>query len=414
MLPIRRSTFGTALALAAMALAGAATPAHGQFGKRLKNAVKRTAEDRAIQEAVKTENQAIDGAMSGAQGATPDTTAASAAPAPTAATAAPTAASTAPVAGAADTLKPGQGAWANYDFKPGERVLFADDFAGDQVGDFPRRMEFKTGSLEIVEWQGTRFLRANSDSRWFVGVPETLPQRFTMEFDYAIPTGGEVWISFADENKRIQLGGDGTAVVYNNANGVRADGRLPHAKRGDLYRARVLVDGGYMKVYLDDTRLLNVPNAELGRGTRIAFYTDGDATQPSLFGNFRIAAGGRKLYDAIAQQGRVATQGIYFDTGSDRIRPESTPTLKEIGAMLTEHAELKLTIEGHTDDVGQASANQALSEKRAAAVREYLIATYQVDGSRLSAKGLGQSKPAASNATPEGRQQNRRVELVKS
>lgn len=81
----------------------------------------------------------------------------------------------------------------------------------------------------------------------------------------------------------------------------------------------------------------------------------------------------------------MATQGIYFDTASDRIRPESTPTLKEIGAMLKDHADLKLTIEGHTDNVGGAEANQALSDK-----------------------------PAASNDTPEGRQSNRRVELVRS
>jgi OOP family OmpA-OmpF porin len=325
MIRLSRSTLVTALGLAALALAGTGRPAEAQFGRRLKDAVKRTAEDRAIQAAVKTENQAIDGATSGSKG--------------TAAT-------------QADTTT--AAAWANYDFKPGERVLFADDFASDEVGDFPRRMEFKAGALEIVEWQGARLLRTNSDSRWFIGVPETLPERYTMEFDYAIPTGGEVWIWFADQNQRIQFGGDGTAVVYNNANGVRADGRLAGAKRGDLHRARVLVDGSYMKVYLDDTRLLNVPNADLARSAKIAFYTDGDATTPSLFGNFRIAAGGRKLYDAIASEGRAATQGIYFDSGSERIRPESTPTLKEIGAMLADHADLALTIEGHTDDVGQA------------------------------------------------------------
>ncbi len=409
MFRITRSTLATAFALAALALAGTGRPAEAQFGRRLKDAIKHNAEDRVIQKAVQKENQAIDGATASA--ATKATaTAADAA-------GAPAEASQAPVATAitrADTVKPGQGAWANYDFKPGERILFADEFAADEVGDFPRRMEFKAGSLEIVEWHGTRFLRANSDSRWFIPMTESLPERYTMEFDYSIPTGGELWLSFGEENKRIQLGGDGTAVVYNHQNGVRADGRLAAAKRGDMHRARVLVDGAYMKVYLDDTRLLNVPNADLGRGARIAFYTDGDATTPSLFGNFRIAAGGKKLYDAIASQGRVATQGIYFDTGSDQIRPESTPTLKEIGAMLNDHADLRLTIEGHTDDVGRADANQVLSEKRAAAVRQYLIAAYQIDGSRLMAKGLGQSKPAVPNSTPEGRQQNRRVELVKT
>ncbi|HKG32689.1 MAG TPA: OmpA family protein [Gemmatimonadales bacterium] len=105
---------------------------------------------------------------------------------------------------------------------------------------------------------------------------------------------------------------------------------------------------------------------------------------------------------------------MFFDTGSDRIRPESTPTLKEIGTMLKEHPELKLVIEGHTDDVGKPDANQGLSEKRANAVRQYLVDTYQIEGARLQAKGLGQTKPVGSNETPEGRQNNRRVELVKS
>jgi outer membrane protein OmpA-like peptidoglycan-associated protein len=234
-----------------------------------------------------------------------------------------------------------------------------------------------------------------------------------MEVDYSIPSGGAVWISFGDENKRVQFGGDGTAAVYNAETKILANGRLPDGERGALRRARVLVDGAYVKAYLDDTRLLNVPNANLGRANQILFYTDGNAKEPTLFGNFRIAAGGKKLYDALASAGRVATQGIYFDTGSDRIRPESSPTLKEIGAMLQEHADLKLAIEGHTDNVGAAASNQALSEKRAAAVRQALIDTYHVDGARLTAKGLGQTKPAASNDTPEGRQSNRRVELVR-
>jgi len=82
--------------------------------------------------------------------------------------------------------------------------------------------------------------------------------------------------------------------------------------------------------------------------------------------------------------------------------------------MLKEHPELKLVIEGHTDDVGKPDANQGLSEKRANAVRQYLVDTHQIEGARLQAKGLGQTKPVGSNETPEGRQNNRRVELVKS
>ena len=119
------------------------------------------------------------------------------------------------------------------------------------------------------------------------------------------------------------------------------------------------------------------------------------------------------MYDAIRSEGRVATQGIFFDTGSDRIRPESTPTLREIGDMLKEHADLKLVVEGHTDNTGNAAANQSLSEKRAQAIVAYLKSSGGVAADRLQAKGLGQTRPASTNDTVEGRQQNRRVELVK-
>jgi outer membrane protein OmpA-like peptidoglycan-associated protein len=418
-MPIRHRIMSLVGAVALLALAGAATPAEAQFGKKLKDALKQNAENKAVQKAVEEQDKAIDGAaasVAGGDSAKADTTGKTAAAPAASAAAAPGAAAgaAAPAEAKADALKPGEGAWANYDFKPGDRALYVDDFTGDEVGDFPKRMEFKTGALEIVEWQGARYLRATSDSRFFIPVPEMLPERFTMEFDYSIPTGGEVWISFGDENKRVEFGGDGTATVYNQATQILADGRVADGERGKLRRARVLADGKYLKVYLDDTRVLNVPNADLGRANKIQFYTDGDAKSPTLFGNFRIAAGGKKLYDALSTSGRVATQGIYFDTGSDRIRPESTPTLKEIGTMLKDHPELKLTIEGHTDNVGSAASNQTLSEKRAAAVRQALIDLYQVDGARLQAKGLGQTKPAASNDTPEGRQSNRRVELVKS
>ena len=312
--------------------------------------------------------------------------------------------------------KAGEGAWANFDFVPGSRPLVVEDFARDVVGDFPRRFEFKQGALEIVEWKGARWLRATEDSRFYVVLPEILPERFTLEFDAAIPAGG-VWVIFGpDENKRVEFhGGYGEAKIYNAETKIQAFGRYTTKWTPDQVRkVRVMADGRYFKVYVDDKRLLNVPNADMQRSNRIQFYTDGQTDKPSLFANVQVMAGGKRLYDALAESGRVATQGIFFDTGSDRIRPESTPTLKEIGTMLKEHADLKLVIEGHTDNVGQAAANQALSEKRAAAVKQFLVDSYGIDAARLESKGLGASKPAAPNTTNEGRQTNRRVELVKA
>ena len=407
---IRRPVTLLSALLAALALTAAPRTAEAQFGRRLKDAIKRTAEDKAIQKTTDGENKAIDSALSGG----PDTTAAPAAPAAGVKAPGVATAAKADSAAPAEQLKPGEGAWANYDFKPGDRILYASDFSGDEVGDFPKSMEFKSGALETVEWQGSRWLRATADSKFYLMLPENLPERFTMEFDFSIPSNGEVWIYFTpDESRLLSFGGLGTAAVRNSQAGVDGRGGVAKQDAEVVRRARVMGDGKYLKVYLDDTRVLNVPNADMGRSNKILFYTDATAEKPTLFGNFRVAEGGKKLYDALAAKGRVATQGIYFDTGSDRIRPESTPTLKEIGAMLKDHPDLKLAIEGHTDNVGAAAANQALSEKRAAAVRQFLVDSYQVDGARLVARGLGATKPATGNDTAEGRQQNRRVELVK-
>jgi outer membrane protein OmpA-like peptidoglycan-associated protein len=412
-----RFSWLASLAILVSLSAVSTTPADAQFGRRLKDAVKRTAEDKAIQKATDEEGKAIDSALNGgnepARPAATETSPGENKPEAPGANASATDSSGGGEA-AAPQLKPGEGAWANYDFKPGEKILYADDFSADEVGDFPKKMEFKSGAAEIVEWNGSRWLRATSTSKFYITLPDTLPERFTLEFDYSNPSG-EVWISFGDESKRVEFGGNGSAEVINSQAGITANGSYGSDQATEkIRRARLMGDGKYLKVYYDDKRILNVPNADVGRSNKILFHTDATADRPSMFGNFRVAAGGKKLYDALAEKGRVATQGIYFDTGSDRLRPESTPTLKEIGTMLKEHPELKLVIEGHTDNIGKPETNQALSEKRAQAVRQFLVENYQVDAARLQAKGLGQTKPVAGNDTPEGRQNNRRVELVKS
>ncbi len=319
-------------------------------------------------------------------------------------------------AGAAATaqVKPGQGAWANYDFVPGDKPIFVDDFSKDNVGDFPRRFEFRSGNMEIVEWQGQRWLRSGGHDVFGITLPETLPERFTMEFDLT-GSGNGMEINFTNEQP---ASGPHLAInahsAYLIADPIRGEGQLTVNTSEAPVKIRISVDGKYLKLYANEHRALNVPNANLGRSNHIYINMNGWSPEdPRMIANIRIFAGGKKLYDAIAEKGRVATQGIFFATGSADLAPESTPTLKEIGQMLNEHADLSLTIEGHTDNVGSAEANQTLSEKRAAAVKAYIVSTFGIAESRLDSKGLGASKPAASNDTPEGRQQNRRVELVK-
>jgi OmpA-OmpF porin, OOP family len=313
---------------------------------------------------------------------------------------------------------PGEGAWVNYDFKPGDRVLFYDDFTSDEFGNFPHRLELVEGNMEVAEWRGGRYLRSTGLGEIAIPLPETLPERFTFEMDVyhgaRRNSWGDVTARFAERTTGVvpvvQVNWTRGGVLSTGQNAITEVGQ---EKFKDAFvPIRVMGDGKYVKVYMGDKRVANLPNGDLGRANRIWVSIPGSDESPAYVGNIRVAAGGKKLYDALSASGRVATHGILFDTGSDHIRAESTPTLKEMVAMLTEHPDLSLTIEGHTDNVGDAQANMALSAKRADAVKTYLVGK-GVSADRLTTKGLGATKPAAANTTAEGRQQNRRVELVK-
>jgi len=117
------------------------------------------------------------------------------------------------------------------------------------------------------------------------------------------------------------------------------------------------------------------------------------------------------MLDALNRDGHVALY-INFDTGKSTIKPESKPIIEQIVQMMKSNPGLKISVEGHTDNVGNPKSNKTLSDDRAKAVVSAIVAQ-GIDGKRLSALGHGQDKPIADNKTEEGRAKNRRVELVK-
>ena len=121
---------------------------------------------------------------------------------------------------------------------------------------------------------------------------------------------------------------------------------------------------------------------------------------------------GGEMKKQLAGEGRVRVYGILFDLDSANIRPESKPVIEEVLGLLRGEPTWKLMIEGHTDSTGADPHNQALSQQRADSVKTFLVAA-GIASERLQAKGYGESKPVADNATELGRAQNRRVELVK-
>lgn len=334
------------------------------------------------------------------------------------------------VARAPTPVAPGEGVWANYDFVPGDRIIFYDDFANDRVGDFPRRFEFIEGSWEIVESGGKRHLRASSGGLIKIPLPEELPARFTVEFDVNTSHGNSyVYLMTGPAIHGPDRSYQGSAaVVRSTGAGIQPVGGagpesmtlypqdflVEFRNENTPKPLRFMADGDYVKMYLDEHRVANVPNAAFTRSDALYIAVSSLTPEmPALIGPVRIAAGGLDLYDRLEADGRVATQGILFGRNSDRIRPESTPTLEEIATMLREHAELRLSIEGHTDSDGIEGYNQDLSERRAAAVKQFLVDRHGIDEARLQTAGFGESRPVADDSTAEGKEQNRRVELVK-
>jgi OmpA-OmpF porin, OOP family len=183
-------------------------------------------------------------------------------------------------------------------------------------------------------------------------------------------------------------------ILRNYANAVKEAGGLV-VYQTDIYESLKIVRGS-SQVWVA------VETANSGTVYSLTVLEIGEMTQ-------EITAG--DMLAALEKDGRIALE-IHFDTGKATIKPESQRIVGEIAALLTGHLGLKVSIEGHTDNTGTPQGNKTLSEARARAVVEAVVAR-GVEALRLSAVGWGQDKPVADNATEEGRAKNRRVEVVK-
>lgn len=326
------------------------------------------------------------------------------------------------------TAKPDPKIWENYDFIPGSKVLFYTDFSEDRVGNFARGLKYRSGPAEVVQRDTSKVLRATGPAEFLIPLGHQLPQRFTLELDAIAPQGGvmnpavqfEGGAETDDKFVKITWNPQGAWLYgarFNMANGGTT---VPEAMRamfaGNVVHLRVLMDSGYLKMYANERRLYNVPELPFKRDSVIRVSLGGgeDPNAAVYLTSIRVAESETDvMYDALLAKGRWVTQGILFATGKADVQPESRPVLKEIAATMKAHADLKILIEGHTDNVGTPAGNLTLSDARAAAVKATLVSDYGIDAARITTKGLGDTKPAVPNSTAAGRAQNRRVEVVK-
>jgi OOP family OmpA-OmpF porin len=312
--------------------------------------------------------------------------------------------------------------YTKYDFVPGDKVIFYDDMKDEEEGEFPYRWNLDRGVYEVVKL-GKEFwiMCTNEGSIRPKMAAGPLPAQYTAElefYDNGPEFSGNCFdIYWVDSNDQII----GIFEEYSGGTVLKIHGKslankiLPNKLTKGVHTMRIMATERSIKCYVDEERVANVPKVENFNpvGFRLHQTPYNEPKNPTLFRGFRFAEGGKSMREQLDETGKIVTHGILFDVDSHKIKGESYKTLKEIGELLEDDPELRLSIEGHTDSDGSDEHNMTLSQNRANSVRDYLISTYSIKPERLEAKGWGESKPIDTNETAEGKANNRRVELVK-
>jgi OmpA-OmpF porin, OOP family len=307
------------------------------------------------------------------------------------------------------------------EFVPGDSTIFFDDFSDMGAGDAPPHFKVRGAAPELLAGEGVRQLTAKAKGSLFPNLA-ALPKNFTFEAEIAVDVKGrsDATLMLSSKNKQIL---HWWLSAQANQLDIIVSLRTPYQELG---RKRVTVNwnqpakvalwvqNGRMRSYVNGEKQLDFNQVDMPPIDSIEIAHSFLGAAPALgYRWMRFAESTPDFSQVIASSGRYTVRGILFDTDSDGIKPESAPVIKQIALALEKNPNLKLLIEGHTDSVGDAAHNTDLSKRRAEAVRAVLVGQFNVDASRLSAAGLGSTKPVDSNDTPQGRAQNRRVELVK-
>ena len=354
------------------------------------------------------------------------------------------------------TDKPSLKSYSKFDFIPGEKIVAAEDFSQDAIGDFPARWN-TNGSGEIVTTNKAsgKFLMTQKESVFYPEWIKNLPDNFTLEFDLMctdnfsfysgffiagftssadigsnfkkfarfgegrIEKGGGMEVGFHPQNAGGQMGMtkfyssyDMNEVLNNDAGQDKLSIAGKTFVHISIWRQKTRV-----RVYMDDKKIWDLPKAISENQKLNAVYFRNDAAENDndafYIGNIRLAVGLADTRNKLINEGKFVTHGILFDVNSDQIKPQSYGAIKDIAAVLVENASIKVLIVGHTDTDGLDASNLELSTKRALAVKSFLSKEFKIDAARLSTDGKGETQPIDKNISAEGKANNRRVEFIK-
>jgi outer membrane protein OmpA-like peptidoglycan-associated protein len=309
-------------------------------------------------------------------------------------------------------------------FIAGEKTIFYDDFSDMGPDDAPPHFKVRGAAPELRAAGNTRQLTVVQSRTVLSPNLTALPANFTFEAELACETGShraDISLKLFSKNREVFH-----LVFYASepTSDLVASMRAPYAELGrkrfntrwnEPGKLALWLQNGRLRVFFKDEKQLDFNQVEMPPIDKVEIEHGLSGANAKSIGYrmVRFAESTPDFSQVISSSGRYVTHGILFDTDSDRLKPESAPVIQGIAKGLETNPNLKLLIEGHTDSVGNADHNMDLSRRRAEAVKSVLAGQFKIDAGRLSTAGLGATKPIDTNDTPQGRANNRRVELVK-
>ena len=348
--------------------------------------------------------------------------------------------------------------FSRYDFVAGEKIIMAEDFEQDAIGELPLNWNTNgKGQVVTLENQKGKWMRLYPGATYFAGNKKDFGENFTFEFDLIIdgtvPKGTRFFPSFnfglmaggnnaptdmalyreymernlfhisinpnVDEISKMQLiGRNQNNITFESEKQLAAQFKTSfhkvahYAVQVQKQRLRFWVNEDK---YFDMPRIVNLADPlNMLFFSVAAYFPYNDGNFGMYLSNLKIATGLPDSRHKLIEEGKFSTTGILFDVQSATIKPESYGVIKEIATVLGENPTVNIKVIGHTSSDGNDAANLELSKQRATAVKEMLAKEFNISAERITTEGKGETMPIADNKTKEGIAMNRRVEFIKA
>jgi outer membrane protein OmpA-like peptidoglycan-associated protein len=321
-----------------------------------------------------------------------------------------------------------------YDFVPGDKILFFDDFSQDAIGDFPALWTTNgSGEVKTLNIVPGKWFHMNGDDAVYCYTKALdLPANFIVEFDI-VPDDSFESIEFTlyndseprELNADLYPGVDGLHIRLHYegwfGKGYREEREWMESESnrnpvvsGVENHVIIWIQNRRLRIYHQGAKVMDAPTIIYGgtKFSRMRFSGWGGNSKPYI-SNMKITTAAPDNRHKLITEGKMITYGINFDVNKDVVKPESHATIKDIADVMKEVAGLRIRITGHTDSDGDDARNLDLSKRRALSVKNYLVGQFGIAENRIETDGKGESEHLAPNTTAESKAKNRRVEITR-